>query len=140
VPQSGEVGLSAGRVEHSEISEHEHVRQDRTREAKPKNIKHTVSAGTLSGIVLRNHDRRLRSAMRALGDTCVGSIERGHCRSPYQAPPLKRPRLVVVYSGPGQPQLQTQIFTVVVREASHLKRPERSTRRQCSTRIREFRE
>lgn len=34
----------------------------------------------------------------------------------------------------------TQIFTVVVREASHLKRPECSTRRQCSTHIREFRE
>jgi hypothetical protein len=41
---------------------------------------------------------------------------------------------------PGPTAAATQIFTVVVREASHLKRPECSTRRQCSTRIREFRE
>jgi hypothetical protein len=80
------------------------------REAKPENIKDTVSAGTLSGIVLRNHDRPLRSAMRVLGDTCVGSIERGHSRSPYQASPLKRPGLVVVYSGSTQPQLQPRLY------------------------------
>src|SRR5262245_55481588 len=74
--ESGEVGLSAGRVEHGKINENEHVRQDRAREAKPE---------------------RLRSAMRALGSMRASSIERGHCRSPYPSPPLRRPRLVVVY-------------------------------------------
>jgi hypothetical protein len=76
-PQSGQVGFSAGRVEHSKINENEHVRQDRAREAKPENIKHMMSAGTLAGVILRNQDRRLRSAMRALGDTCGDRIERG---------------------------------------------------------------
>ena len=71
---------------------------------------------------------------------CVGRIERGHCRSPYQAPPLKRPRLVAVYSGPRPAAVATQTFAVVMREASRLKRPECSTRRKSSTRIRELRE
>ena len=67
-------------------------------------------------------------------------IERRHRRSPYQAPPLKRPRLVAVYSGPRPIAVETQIFAVVMREASRLKRLECSTRRQSSTRVREFRE
>src|SRR4249920_3543943 len=59
---------------------------------------------------------------------------RGHCRSPYQAPPLKRPRLVAVYSGPRPAAVATRTFAVVMREASRLQRPE------SSTRLRELRE
>src|SRR6476620_1320356 len=39
-----------------------------------------------------------------------------------------------------QPQLKPRSFAVVMREASRLKRLECSTRRQSSTRVREFRE
>jgi hypothetical protein len=78
--------------------------------------------------------------MCPLGNMCAGRIERRHRRSPYQAPPLKRPRLVAVYSGPRPIAVETQIFAVVMREASRLKRLECSTRRQSSTRVREFRE
>ena len=72
--------------------------------------------------------------------TCVSAESNAHCRSLYQAPPLRRPPLVAVYSGPGPTAVATQFFAVVMREASRLKRLECSTRRQSSTRVREFRE
>jgi hypothetical protein len=43
-----------------------------------------VPAGTLSGVVLRNRDRRFRMAF---GDRPLGRIERVHRWSPCQAPP-----------------------------------------------------
>src|SRR5258708_3722696 len=96
----GRACYSAECVEQSEISENRCIRKDRARKPESENTEHPAPLGILPGVVLRNHDRRLRSAMCAPGDMRLGRIERGHCRSPYQAPPLKRPRLVAVYSGP----------------------------------------